>query len=223
MFNIHALREQWDLLTIALKLPKVVGLLTERLGKAPNERELSAETGLAQGVIRRCKLLMELPAHHQQAILEELKKPKSKQKLTEDFYIEMERALKTVMRAMPGVLQDSAVEHVRTVLIDKYRKGVITNLVHFRMLAKIARAENVSADRGAASKSLKKIFSSNSYSIEDGYRDSVGEAYIERDLVARVSSLSQFLEEVEWATLDSDSKKELRRFYKALGEFIRGN
>src|SRR5271155_5606646 len=27
MFNIHALREQWDLLTIALKLPRVISLL----------------------------------------------------------------------------------------------------------------------------------------------------------------------------------------------------
>src|SRR5437879_13913268 len=30
MFNIHALREQWDLLTIALKLPRVISLLSER-------------------------------------------------------------------------------------------------------------------------------------------------------------------------------------------------
>src|ERR1700676_1895064 len=29
MFNIHALREQWDLLTIALKLPRVITLLTK--------------------------------------------------------------------------------------------------------------------------------------------------------------------------------------------------
>src|SRR2546425_2706050 len=46
MFNIHALREQWDLLTIALKLPHVIKLLTARNGKEPSERELSDETGL---------------------------------------------------------------------------------------------------------------------------------------------------------------------------------
>src|SRR5437868_4620483 len=31
MFNIHSLREQWDLLTIALKLPKVISFLAEDL------------------------------------------------------------------------------------------------------------------------------------------------------------------------------------------------
>src|SRR6266571_6892115 len=40
MFNIHALREQWDYLTIALKLPRVIKLLTKDLGKEPNEREI---------------------------------------------------------------------------------------------------------------------------------------------------------------------------------------
>jgi ParB family chromosome partitioning protein len=56
MFNIHSLREQWDLLTIALKLPRVLELMRKRLGREPNERELAEETGLTRGVIRRSKL-----------------------------------------------------------------------------------------------------------------------------------------------------------------------
>src|SRR5438046_1575760 len=40
MFNIHWLREQWDLLTIALKLPRIIDLLSADLGRIPNEREL---------------------------------------------------------------------------------------------------------------------------------------------------------------------------------------
>jgi ParB family chromosome partitioning protein len=113
MFNIPALREQWDLLTIALKLPRVVDLLTERLRRIPNERDLSAETGLSPGIIRRCKLLMELPQQYTGMILQELQKPKSKQKLTEDFFIEMERSLKTVSRAMPELLPHSRLDLVR--------------------------------------------------------------------------------------------------------------
>src|SRR5438552_4751953 len=73
MFNIHALREQWDLLTIALKLPRVISLLSERDRKRPNERELAEHTGLSRGIIRRCKLLIELPDKYKADILEELK------------------------------------------------------------------------------------------------------------------------------------------------------
>ncbi|WP_461478705.1 ParB/RepB/Spo0J family partition protein [Mesorhizobium jarvisii] len=42
MFNIHALREQWDYLTIANKLPSVIDLFAgENEGREPNEIELS--------------------------------------------------------------------------------------------------------------------------------------------------------------------------------------
>src|SRR5712692_498059 len=106
MFNIHALREQWDYLTIALKLPRVIKLLSSDLGREPNERELSDKTGLSRGAIRRCRYLIELPEEYQDEILKELNKPKSQQKLTEDLFIEMERALKTVERAMPTVIKN---------------------------------------------------------------------------------------------------------------------
>src|ERR1700683_590073 len=101
MFNIHALREQWDLLTMASKLPAIVSLLERRKGSRPTESEISDETSLKRSTIRRCKLLMDLPEHYIDDILTELKKPKNEQKLTEDFFIEMERGLKTVERAMP--------------------------------------------------------------------------------------------------------------------------
>ena len=45
--------------------------------------------------------MVDLPQHYIDDILLELKKPKNEQKLTEDFFIEMERELKTVERNMP--------------------------------------------------------------------------------------------------------------------------
>src|SRR5258707_14776869 len=68
MFNIHALREQWDLLTIALKLPRVLELLRIQLGRDANEREIALETGLNRAVVRRSRLLMMLPSKYQQMI-----------------------------------------------------------------------------------------------------------------------------------------------------------
>ena len=122
MFNIHALREQWDLLTIALKLPRVIDLYREERGNESNERELSDEIGLARATIRRCRLLMALPKHHVDIILAELKKPKVQQRITEDFYIEMERALKTVGNRMPTLIRDEKQrDEIRNVLLEKYR------------------------------------------------------------------------------------------------------
>ncbi|MFY9826157.1 MAG: ParB/RepB/Spo0J family partition protein [Thermoanaerobaculia bacterium] len=207
MFNIHALREQWDLLTIALKLPRVIELLKKELGEAPSERDVSAKTGLSLGVIRRCKLLIELPEKYKSLILEELEKPKPRQKLTEDFFIEMERALKTVQRAMPEVVDDK--DTVREVLIDKYRKGVIPNIVQFRKVAKVARADRVSADKPQARRVLGRLFRRNSYSIDDAFNDSVSEAYAERDLKSRIEGLLNRLDGISSSDLDEDLRQSL--------------
>src|ERR1700730_6602213 len=154
MFNIHGLREQWDLLTIALKLPRVIELI-EREGKAPTERELADRTGLLRSTIRRCRLLMDLPDQYKDQLLGELKKPKAEQKLTEDFFIEMEKSLTTVQRAIPSLVSNK--NRVRNVLMAKYRNGTINNLVDLRKVGKIARAEKVNADPDVAKGALTQL------------------------------------------------------------------
>jgi ParB family transcriptional regulator, chromosome partitioning protein len=220
MFNIHALREQWDLLTIALKLPRVFELLRNKLGKEPSERDIAAETGLSVTVVRRCKLLIDLPEKHQQTILKELQKPKPQQKLSEDFYIEMERSLKTVERNMPTVITEMGKEAVRETLIQKYRSGTINNLIHFRQVGKIARAEKVDADPARAEQCLRQLFKKNDYSIERAYAESVSGAYGERDLVTRVTSLTEQLKVFEPDDLDDDAVSALRKLYKELKQFL---
>jgi ParB family chromosome partitioning protein len=219
MFNIHSLREQWDLLTIALKLPKVIKFLTEDLGRTPNEREISEKTGLARGVIRRCKLLIDLPDEYKESIKDELTKPRSQQILTEDFFIEMERALTTVSRAMPEVVPDR--NAARDVLIKKYKTNVIGNLVQLRQIPKIARAESVEANKAVAKSALKKLFQENHYTIEQAYEDSVSEAYSERDIVSRAHSLTERLARLSPGDIDDELREtlgELREQIQRLSE-----
>lgn len=208
MFNIHSLREQWDLLTIALKLPRVITLLESKLKKQPTEQDIADQTGLNRSLIRRCKLLMELPQEYKDEILAELNKPKAKQKVTEDLFIEMERALKTVERAMPSTIVEK--DSVRQVLIEKYRSGVINNRVHFRDIAKIARAEKVGYDTKSAAEQLSKLFQRNNYSIEDAYSNSVEYAYKERDVGTRVTSLMSLLSNIDPEEVDGELRNNLK-------------
>ena len=207
MFNIHALREQWDLLTIALKLPRIISLLEKKNKKRPTENEISVKTGLARGVIRRCRLLTELPKKYTDMLLEEIKKPKSKQELSEDFFIEMEKSLKTVMRAMPDVIADK--DAARDILIKKYKSKVIENLVDFRKVAKIARAKNVGADPEIAQGAIKRLLTSPKYSITSAWNDTVAEAYVERDIVTRIDYLLVKLDEVQESDVDEDVREKL--------------
>lgn len=219
MFNIHALREQWDLLTIAMKLPPIIDEIRKLKGTAPTERELAVRTGLNRAAIRRSKLLLDLPEHYRQLILDELGKPKSQQKLTEDFFIEMERALKTVENRMPDLLLDK--DLVRRTLIEKYRRDVIPNRTHFRKIGKIARAENVRADESGARQVLRRLFERNDYSIEKAFEESVSGAYLERDLLAKIEGLLEKLDLVHPDEIDDDLIAQLRRLAAKAEEVIR--
>jgi len=218
MFNIHALREQWDLLTLALKLPRVIDLLAKELGTAPNERQISERTGLSRGLIRRCKLLMELPQQYKDELLAELDKPKTHQKLSEDFFIEMERALKTIERALPDIVQNK--DRVRRVLIDKYRKGIIANVVQFRQLPKIARAEKVDISVVTARDVLLRVLSRNDYSIEQAYNDTVAAAYVDRDLRSRIQSLVERLTLYTPEDLDDETREQLKLLVESASHLL---
>lgn len=191
MFNIHALREQWDILTIALKLPRIIELTTKEKRYEPSEAELAKITGLSQATIRRSKLIIKLPEEYKTIILMELEKPKSKQLLTEDFFIEMERSLLTVRKYLPGLVKDKV--KVRDILINKYKSNIISNIVHFRNISKIARSENVGVDKRKAQTVLEKLFTDNNYSIENAFYDSVEWAYSDRTLEKNIDWLLKYI------------------------------
>ncbi|HEY4198807.1 MAG TPA: ParB/RepB/Spo0J family partition protein [Mucilaginibacter sp.] len=202
MFNIHSLREQWDLFTIANKISKVISLLAKDLGKQPLENEISLATGLNKTTIRRCKLLIELPDKYKDQIKKELEVPKSKQKISEDFFIEMESSLKTVSRNYPAVIQN--VDEVRDNLIDKYRNGTIKNLVDFRQIGKLATAhKNVNFSKTDSEKALRQIFFDKRSGIAEVYNQTVGELYTEKRFIGAVDLLAGQIE-----TLSPEEKRD---------------
>lgn len=201
MFNIHGLREQWDIFTIAMKIERVVHLLTEKLKTEPTETQLSDETGMSKGIIRRCKMIIALPERFKEMLRQELEKPKKEQRFSEDFFLEMEGSLKTVKNNFPQTISD--IDDVRDILIDKYLSKVINNVTDFRKLTKIATASKklkISSD--IVERSLLKIFTSNNISIESVYHETVESLYVDRIIT---NNANNFLLKLELL-----SKKELK-------------
>lgn len=80
MFQIHKLREDWDLMPTALKLEVLMKELQER-----NEKKLAALTGLDQAVVTRCKKLLDFPRQYQAMMLD----PEPTARIRADFFIEL--------------------------------------------------------------------------------------------------------------------------------------
>ncbi len=194
MFNIHALREQWDYLTIAKSLPDVIQLYHSENGRDPNEIELSELTGLTRGQIRRCKYLLDLPRKYVKVLEQELHLPKASQQLSEDFFIEMERSLKTIQNRVPSAVAN--LDIARDALIYKFRAGTIGNITDFRKLSKIATSiSNVGAKELRVRSALKDILDPNKKTgIEEVYAQRFELQYDQRKVSLTIDSIFEYLE-----------------------------
>lgn len=225
MYNIHALREQWDYYTIASKLVRVIDLYVEEHKETPNEIQLSEATGLTRGQIRRCRFLLDLPERFKDMLLQELELPKSHQKLSEDFFIEMERSLKTITRRLPQY--DPKLNEIRDTLIDKYRKQTIKAVTDFRQMAKIATAINsLDLPRDTAVSALDTIFDSESdIGIREAYQETVEFEYDEKKATRHIDSLTEFFDEIilehRHGSLDDEFLESLRQLYERVTQLLR--
>jgi len=80
MFQIHKLREDWELMPTALTLGVLMGELKETRVKA-----LATLTGLDQAVVVRCRKLLSYPKRYQDMMLD----PDPAKRVKADFFIEL--------------------------------------------------------------------------------------------------------------------------------------
>ena len=80
MFQIHRLREDWELMPTALKLELLMKELKER-----NDKKLAVLTSLPESVVSRCKKLLSYPKRFQDQMLD----PDPNRRLKADFFIEL--------------------------------------------------------------------------------------------------------------------------------------
>lgn len=225
MSNIHALREQWDYFTIAQNLKKIKELFKKEKKQTPNEIELSQITGLSRGQIRRCQLLLDLPEEHQDRLREELELPKNQQKLSEDFFIEMEGSLKTILKRFPEF--DNDIGGIRKTLVKKYEEGTIGAVTDFRQLSKIATShQTLGIEKEVAYNTLKKIFKKdNKQGIKDAYDESLSERYEEKNAKKYAFELTTFLQKnmkkYSWRPMDKEFSEILEKLFVILKDFTK--
>lgn len=221
MFNIHNVRIQWDLFAIALKLKKVENLL-EKEKKPRSIRDLAAVTGVSQSTVKRAFGLLELPSKYQKLLVQELKKPKSEQQFTEDFFIEMLKAIRTIENYIPQVINETPKEKIMDKFLNKYKTRVITNIVKFRDVSKIARSEKANISANEVIPIITRLIHDPTYKIETAYNESVARAYEERSLKRTIDFLIERLEEIKnISDLDVEVIKRLKILNRIIQPFLK--
>lgn len=192
MFNIHNVRVDWDLLPMALKLGEVARLL-EADGKPTSPRDLAGVTGLSVATVTRALDLLGLPKKYQSLLLEEATKPRDKQRIKADLFIEINKSRRVVHSYAPEVFDRITDGQYLDAMVSKYQREVVTNVVRFRDISRIARAERLGADRAAVIPVLIELVLKPNMTIEAAYQETVRAEYETRDLLTRVSGLTEQL------------------------------
>jgi len=125
MFNIHNLREQWELMPTALSLK----VLMEEMHEQDDEK-LAELTKLSLPHVRRCKALLSFPPKYQQLMLD----PDPDKRIKANFFIELEPVLdlydRLPSRVRGGKTRDQLTEH----FLSLYNSHLIPSVIHFRRI-----------------------------------------------------------------------------------------
>jgi ParB/RepB/Spo0J family partition protein len=133
MFSIHQYRQQWELMPTALSLETVMTELQER-----DTAKLSKLTGLSEPQLERCKKLLSFPKKFQNMSLD----PDPKARIPSNFWIEALPVLDLVNEVLPDIYQQLTRDGITQKLVDKYRRGKIKSVIHFRKVVEACnRAE----------------------------------------------------------------------------------
>lgn len=123
MFQIHKLREDWQLMPTALKLE----LLIKETGEH-RDRHLAVLTGLDVAVVVRCKKLLTFSRRHQDMMLT----PSPGDRIKADFFIELYAVLSDrAVRKMPWFRREDFTDR----MLEKYKaKAGLRSVTDFRTI-----------------------------------------------------------------------------------------
>jgi hypothetical protein len=125
MFHVHNLREQWELMPTALSLR----ILMDEL-KVTDDAKLAELTELSEPNVKRCKILLSFPTKYQQMMLE----PDPSRRLKANLFIEMDPVLTLYRELSARTRQHKTRNQLTDFFIEKYRRGLIPSVIHFRKI-----------------------------------------------------------------------------------------
>lgn len=197
MFNIHNVREQWEITPTALKLEVVM-----RLSKAKNNKELSALTGLSVPRVADCKKLLQFERKYLDLTLLGDKE----ERISGDFFVQLHPVLKHLEKQFPKINRKYDKDKITKIMIEKYRKGIITNVTDFRFMLRTINALRKGATHDAVSKAILNVIEQRDASLQSAY-EAVGKNIYEMEKIVKTSKwLMEAIAKLDVRSVDKGSE-----------------
>lgn len=192
MFQIHKLRQDWELMPTALKLGLLMDVLNER-----KEKQLAELTGLDVAVVTRCKKLLWFPKKYQEMMLY----ANPDDRIKADFFIELYPILTDrLVSRLPWFKRGDVIDR----FLHKYQNRLsdFKSVTDFRKVKQSISIAKASGKDAVISQRLQRFI----------YDDKLGISYLEID-AARIHRQASTLIRTVSRITDELKKLDVQEFF----------
>ena len=186
MFQIHKLREDWELMPTALKLEVLMHELNEK-----NEKKLASLTGLDQAVVLRCKKLLSYPKKYQDLMLD----PDPDKRVKADFFIELYVVRNDrLVRKMDWFSDDKFINR----MLEKYRSGCgLKSVTDFRVIKQYINNAQEAGKSSVIAKRLKEFIENDSLELDHLAIKSADVSASAKKLLSNISKIEEAIQDLD--------------------------
>ena len=227
MFNIHKVREEWELVPTALKLQVLMRLMPDVL-----ERELAALTGMSAPRVKNCIRILRFDKKYLDMTLVDDKS----RRIRGEFFSQLEEALEKLDKEdfkEIGLTRNQ----ITDIMIKKYQEKEFTNLIHeFRTLRKVLTSKDKGVPKKEIAKNVKEYLhskpvrdtktgkiKSKPMSIDEIYEKTSYNVYAEEEIIKAAKKLDEVLYKFDFNKVRDKEKvrKILKKLAATIDEIIR--
>lgn len=210
MFNIHKVREEWELVPTALKLQVLMRMMPDA-----SEKELAEMTGMTPVRVKNCIRILRYPKKYLDLTLVEDKS----RRIRGEFFSQLEEALEKLSKEDYKELGYSKYQIV-DIMIEKYRGKEFTNLIaEFRALRRVLTASDKGINKHHIHSTVKEYLkskperdkktgkiTSKAMSINELYERTSFNIYAEDQIIRAAEKLNELLYKFDLAKVPNKSK-----------------
>lgn len=205
MFNIHNVREDWPLISVALSLGSVIEQSDET-----REGRLADMTGLTRSTVRRAKRILSLPKYELELIQSEAHLDRSKQVHREDLYLEIESAVGVILNELPEVETRYSRERIIRQFAAKSEEQSLVAVTDFRYVGRLLKAMREGfVKRPTVIDAVSELIENIHVSPKDVFDDVAAFGYAQQQVDRRTEILIQELRGLVGAPLSSGLRDRL--------------
>jgi ParB family chromosome partitioning protein len=219
MFNIHSVREEWPLISVALSLREVIEISEEE-----RESRLAEITGLTRSTVRRAKKLLTLPDTELELIRAEAHLDRTEQVHREDLYLEIIAATSVISNSLPEVAERHDRPKIIRSFAEKREQGTLRAVTEFRDVGKLVKAsDDELVGRGAVVDAVDRLIEDVQVTPSTVFEEIAAAVYDQQTAARKAELLEESLDELTDVPELSPTLREALERLKAVIDNVLGD